>query len=105
MQHDEHSSQEDQIDGRREKLKMATSATLHCLLGCGIGEVVGLAIGIALALSNVATIVLAVTLGFVFGFSVDRWLTGSFSGELCLGRTWHSAYSLMGTNGLKKIAM
>ena len=30
----------------KEKLKLATSATLHCLLGCGIGEVLGLAIGI-----------------------------------------------------------
>lgn len=54
----------------KEKLKLATSTTLHCLSGCGIGEVIGLAIGIALLLSNVATIVLAVTLGFVFGFAL-----------------------------------
>jgi hypothetical protein len=46
---------------------LATSATLHCLLGCGLGEVVGVIIGKALAMSNVSTIVLAVILGFVFG--------------------------------------
>lgn len=54
----------------REKFKLATSATAHCLLGCGIGEVAGVVIGTALALSNVQTIVLAVTLGFVFGLAL-----------------------------------
>jgi len=53
----------------RDKLKLATSATVHCLLGCGLGEVVGVIIGTALALSIVRTIVLAVSLGFVFGFA------------------------------------
>lgn len=70
MKHEEHSLSKGVFGNSGEKLKLATSATLHCLLGCGIGEVVGLAIGIALALSNVATIVLAVTLGFVFGFGL-----------------------------------
>ena len=53
-----------------EKLKLATSATIHCLLGCGLGEVVGVVIGTALALSTVRTIVLAVSLGFVFGMAL-----------------------------------
>ena len=53
-----------------EKVKLATSATAHCLLGCGIGEVIGIIIGTALVLSNVQTIVLAVMLGFVFGFAL-----------------------------------
>ena len=70
MEHAEHSSHRDQTDDSGGKLKLATSATLHCLLGCGIGEVVGLVIGIALLLSNVVTIILAVTLGFVFGFGL-----------------------------------
>ena len=65
-QHRHHSGSGD----TKEKLKLATSATLHCLLGCGVGEVVGLVIGIALLLSTVATIILAVTLGFVFGFAL-----------------------------------
>ncbi len=53
-----------------EKVKLATSATAHCLLGCGLGEIVGVIIGKALALSNFHTIVFAVTLGFVFGFAL-----------------------------------
>lgn len=52
------------------RLSLATSATLHCLVGCGIGEVVGIIIGVALSLSNVSTIILAVILGFVFGFAL-----------------------------------
>ena len=46
MEHAEHSSHQVQTDDSGGKLKLATSATLHCLLGCGIGEVVGLVIGI-----------------------------------------------------------
>ena len=65
---DKHDGQQD--PSTLEKLKLATSATAHCLLGCGIGEVVGVIIGTALALSIVQTIVLAVTLGFVFGFAL-----------------------------------
>ncbi len=80
MEHAEHSSHQVQTDDSGGKLKLATSATLHCLLGCGIGEVVGLTIGIALALSNVATIVLAVTLGFVFGFGTAIESQISFKG-------------------------
>ena len=55
---------------REGRVRLALSATAHCLLGCGIGEVVGVIIGIALALSNVATLVLAVSLGFVFGLAL-----------------------------------
>ncbi|HSH00761.1 MAG TPA: DUF4396 domain-containing protein [candidate division Zixibacteria bacterium] len=55
---------------QREKVKLATSATAHCLLGCGIGEVVGVIIGTAAALSNMQTMTLAVILGFVFGFAL-----------------------------------
>ncbi len=54
----------------RDKVKLATSATAHCLFGCGIGEVMGVIIGTALAWSIVRTIVLAVILGFVFGFAL-----------------------------------
>jgi len=50
------------------RVKLAFSATLHCLLGCGIGEVVGVIIGTALLMTNVNTLILAVSLGFVFGF-------------------------------------
>ena len=48
--------------------RLATSATLHCLLGCGFGELVGMLIAIALDLATFPSIVLAVSLGFIFGF-------------------------------------
>ena len=54
-------------DGGPSHLRLATSATAHCLLGCGLGEVVGVILGVALSMSNVSTLVLAVILGFVFG--------------------------------------
>jgi hypothetical protein len=50
-------------------IRLAISATLHCLTGCAIGEVLGMVIGTALGWSDVQTIVLAVALAFVFGYS------------------------------------
>ena len=70
MDHDHQAQETDHKPATREQLKLATSATAHCLLGCGIGEVVGIIIGTALAWSNVRTIVLAVILGFVFGLAL-----------------------------------
>ena len=51
-------------------MKLAISATLHCLLGCGIGEVVGMIIATYLGLSMAASMALAILLGFVFGFAL-----------------------------------
>lgn len=70
MEHDHHVHENHHLPTTGEKLKLATSATAHCLLGCGLGEIVGVIIGTALALSNFYTIVLAVILGFVFGFAL-----------------------------------
>ena len=53
MEHEKHSSHQDQTNHSGGNLKLATSATLHCLLGCGFGEMAGLAIGIALGQSNI----------------------------------------------------
>jgi hypothetical protein len=50
-------------------IRLAISATLHCLTGCAIGEVLDMVIGTALGWSDVQTIVLAVALAFVFGYS------------------------------------
>ncbi|MCH9024975.1 MAG: DUF4396 domain-containing protein [candidate division Zixibacteria bacterium] len=70
MEHNHH-SHENQISPTTSKqIKLAASATFHCLLGCGLGEIAGVIIGTALAFSNVQTIVLAVSLGFVFGFGL-----------------------------------
>ncbi len=56
--------------GEPSRVRLATSATLHCLLGCGLGEIVGVVIGAALGWSMVRTLVVAVLLGFVFGLSL-----------------------------------
>ena len=61
MEHNHHASEP-------SDLRLAFSATLHCLLGCGLGEVAGMIISRALGLGTVISIILAVTLGFVFGF-------------------------------------
>ena len=50
------------------QLKMAMSATLHCLAGCAIGEITGMVIGTAIGLSNGPTIGLSVVLAFIFGY-------------------------------------
>ncbi len=47
--------------------RLATSATLHCLMGCGLGEIFGMLIAMYLGLAVVPAIALAVTLGFIFG--------------------------------------
>jgi hypothetical protein len=51
-------------------LRLAFSATAHCLTGCAIGEVLGLVIATALGLSDAPSIALAVTLAFFFGYSL-----------------------------------
>ncbi len=45
-----------------ERVRLATSATVHCLLGCGLGEVAGVIIGVGLALSSFVTVVTAISL-------------------------------------------
>ncbi len=72
MQHHDHNHSDDVLD-KASHLKLAHSATFHCLIGCGIGEVIGIIIGTALGLSNLITIVLALVLGFVFGFIFGMW--------------------------------
>ena len=57
-------------DPSESRLRLTTSATVHCLAGCGLGEVVGVVVGVAIGLSTLVTLVLAVALGFVFGFAL-----------------------------------
>ncbi len=68
-EHMDHGSSHDH-HSEPSQLRLATSATTHCLLGCGLGEVVGVIIGTYLGWTNVETLVLAVSLGFVFGFAL-----------------------------------
>jgi hypothetical protein len=54
----------------QNNLKLAISATIHCLLGCGLGEVTGMIIGTALNMNMIDTTILSVVLGFVAGLSL-----------------------------------
>ena len=53
--HENHVSHE---ISKQERIKLAVSTTLHCLVGCGLGEVLGMIIGVALSLTTIKTIVL-----------------------------------------------
>lgn len=55
----------------RPTLKLAFSATLHCLTGCAIGEIIGLIIGTMVGLDNLTTIVISIALAFIFGYSLS----------------------------------
>ena len=69
--HHEHSQQvASTVNSKKENMKLAISATMHCLLGCGIGEVVGMIIATYLGFSMINAMILAVSLGFVFGFGL-----------------------------------
>jgi putative flippase GtrA len=72
--HDHHGAQP-------SNLRLATSATLHCLLGCGLGEVAGMIISRALGWDPVPSIILAVCMGIVGGFllGIIPWLKHGFS--------------------------
>lgn len=51
-------------------LRMAASATLHCLTGCAIGEFAGLAIGVSLGLGAWPTMLLATVLAYISGYTL-----------------------------------
>lgn len=51
-------------------IKLALSATLHCLIGCGLGEVAGMILGTFFGLSNHGTMILGIVLGFIGGFGL-----------------------------------
>jgi Domain of unknown function (DUF4396) len=59
--------------GCRGCVRLAFSATTHCLTGCAIGEVLGLVIATALGWSDLPSIALAVVLAFIFGYSLTLW--------------------------------
>jgi hypothetical protein len=54
-------------------LRLAFSATTHCLTGCAIGEVLGLVLATALGWGDMPSIGLAVALAFLFGYSLTMW--------------------------------
>jgi hypothetical protein len=50
-------------------LRMAASATLHCLIGCAVGELIGVTIGTHTGIGRENTILLAVVLSFISGYA------------------------------------
>lgn len=53
----------------RQTIKMAASATLHCLIGCAIGELIGVTIGTHAGFGIRGTVLLASSLSFVSGYA------------------------------------
>jgi Domain of unknown function (DUF4396) len=51
-------------------LRLATSATLHCLLGCGLGEIAGTALGGVIGWTQLPTTLLGILAGIVGGFAL-----------------------------------
>ncbi len=71
MNHTSHARHESGTSRRAdETLKLAVSATLHCLVGCGIGEVVGMILAVSLGLSMVGSMALGILPLLRFGFKV-----------------------------------
>ena len=59
---DSHQPADASQSGHNGRVRLATSATIHCLAGCGVGEVLGVILGVALGFTRLATITLAVSL-------------------------------------------
>jgi hypothetical protein len=51
-------------------LKLAISATFHCLIGCGIGEIAGMVIAMWLGMGLMDSMILAIILGFIAGLAL-----------------------------------
>ena len=50
-------------------LRMAASATLHCLIGCAIGELIGVTVGTHIGIGRENTVILAALLSFISGYT------------------------------------
>jgi hypothetical protein len=72
-------------------VRLALSATVHCLTGCGIGEVLGLVIATALGLPNFPAIVLAIVLAFFFGYGLT--LRPLVAGGMAFGQALQLAFA------------
>ena len=52
------------------RVRLALSATVHCLTGCAIGEVLGMVLATWWGWSDLPSIALAVGLAFLFGYAL-----------------------------------
>lgn len=58
---------------KNASVKMALSATLHCLSGCAVGEIIGVIIGSAFGFAPHVTILLASLLSFASGYAASTF--------------------------------
>lgn len=49
-------------------IKLALSATLHCLTGCGLGDVIGMTIGLTIGFSYYESIFTGIIFGSILGY-------------------------------------
>lgn len=71
MHHHDHSNHNHHSDHAESNIKLAISATIHCLTGCAIGEILGLIIASIIGLSLIPSIALAIGLAFTFGYGLS----------------------------------
>lgn len=57
------------MDSTNLRLRMAASATLHCLIGCAIGEILGVTVGTHAGIGIGNTLILASLLSFISGYA------------------------------------
>jgi hypothetical protein len=71
-QHYAHSKQGHPVPAATKEgtMKLAVSATVHCLIGCGIGEVAGMIIATYFGMTSAGSLIISITMGFVFGFAL-----------------------------------
>jgi hypothetical protein len=60
-------------DASASPFKLASQATLHCLIGCAVGELAGIAVGVSLGFNSWLTMMLATVLGFASGYTLGLW--------------------------------
>lgn len=54
---------------KESHIKIALSATTHCLLGCGIGDVIGMSLGLFIGLSYYSSIFMGIIFGSILGYA------------------------------------
>lgn len=51
-------------------MRLAVSATIHCLIGCALGEIIGLLLAVTLGMDTMSGMILAILMGFVAGLGM-----------------------------------
>jgi hypothetical protein len=51
-------------------MRLAITATLHCLAGCAVGEILGMVIATTFGWGDAGSIALSIALAFLFGYAL-----------------------------------